>query len=54
MPERFDVLIIGAGPAGMSAALASKQERFIQSLLLPFLASNHYFKCVSNKRFLLA
>ena len=33
MLERFDVLIIGAGPAGMSAALASKQAGYHVALL---------------------
>ena len=33
MLERFDVLIIGAGPAGMSAALASRQAGYHVALL---------------------
>ena len=33
MPEKFDVLIIGAGPAGMSAALAAKQAGFHVAIL---------------------
>jgi len=33
MPERFDVLIIGAGPAGMSAALAAKQAAYHVAIL---------------------
>jgi thioredoxin reductase (NADPH) len=33
MPERFDVLIIGAGPAGMSAALAAKQAGYHVAIL---------------------
>jgi thioredoxin reductase (NADPH) len=33
MLERFDVLIIGAGPSGMSAALASKQAGYHVALL---------------------
>jgi thioredoxin reductase (NADPH) len=33
MPERFDVLIIGAGPAGMSAALAASQAGFHVAIL---------------------
>jgi thioredoxin reductase (NADPH) len=33
MPERFDVLIIGAGPAGMSAALASRQSGYHVAIL---------------------
>jgi thioredoxin reductase (NADPH) len=33
MLEKFDVLIIGAGPAGMSAALAAKQSGFHVALL---------------------
>lgn len=33
MQERFDVLIIGAGPAGMSAALASKQAGYHVAIL---------------------
>jgi thioredoxin reductase (NADPH) len=33
MLERFDVLIIGAGPAGMSAALAAKQAGYQVTML---------------------
>jgi thioredoxin reductase (NADPH) len=33
MPEKFDVLVIGAGPAGMSAALAAKQAGFHVAIL---------------------
>ena len=33
MLEKFDVLIIGAGPAGMSAALAAKQAGFHVAIL---------------------
>jgi thioredoxin reductase (NADPH) len=33
MPDMFDVLVIGAGPAGMSAALAAKQTGFHVAIL---------------------
>jgi thioredoxin reductase (NADPH) len=33
MPDMFDVLVIGAGPAGMSAALAAKQAGFHVAIL---------------------